>query len=50
MVVALGAARSIWAKVADQTDKNVANFNGDDPLALLKDGEVHDMVRRHFGT
>ncbi|MCA2486523.1 nuclease, partial [Vibrio alginolyticus] len=23
---------------------NVANFNGDDPLALLKDGEVHDMV------
>ncbi|HHX8284643.1 TPA: ExeM/NucH family extracellular endonuclease [Vibrio diabolicus] len=31
-------------KVADYTDKNVANFNGDDPLALLKDGEVHDIL------
>ncbi len=30
--------------VADHTDKNVANFNGDDPIALLKDGAVHDVL------
>ncbi|WP_229613247.1 ExeM/NucH family extracellular endonuclease [Vibrio parahaemolyticus] len=43
-VLAHGDASDAIKAVADQTDKNVANFNGDDPLALLKDGEVHDMV------
>lgn len=43
-VLAHGSASTAIQAVADITDKNVANFNGDDPLALLKDGEVHDIV------
>ncbi|MCF7479226.1 ExeM/NucH family extracellular endonuclease [Vibrio sp. J2-4] len=43
-VLAHGDASEAIKAVADYTDKNVANFNGDDPLALLKDGEVHDIL------
>lgn len=43
-VLAHDDAREAIKAVADYTDKNVANFNGDDPLALLKDGEVHDIL------
>ncbi|MDU9595397.1 MULTISPECIES: ExeM/NucH family extracellular endonuclease [Vibrio] len=43
-VLAHGDASEAIKAVADDTDKNVANFNGDDPLALLKDGEVHDIL------
>ncbi|MGY0617635.1 ExeM/NucH family extracellular endonuclease [Vibrio sp. FJH11] len=43
-VLAHGDASAAIQAVADITDKNVANFNGDDPLALLKDGQVHDIV------
>lgn len=43
-VLAHGNASDAIQAVADITDKNVANFNGDDPLALLKDGELHDIL------
>ncbi len=43
-VLAHGDASEAIKAVADYTDKNVANFNGDDPLALLKNGEVHDIL------
>lgn len=43
-VLAHGDASEAIKAVADYTDKNVANFNGDDPSALLKDGEVHDIL------
>ncbi|HHX8442473.1 TPA: ExeM/NucH family extracellular endonuclease [Vibrio diabolicus] len=43
-VLAHGDASEAIKAVADYIDKNVANFNGDDPLALLKDGEVHDIL------
>ncbi|MGR5235052.1 ExeM/NucH family extracellular endonuclease [Vibrio rotiferianus] len=43
-VLAHGDASDAIKAVADITDKSVANFNGDDPLALLKDGEVHDII------
>ncbi|GLR03748.1 nuclease [Vibrio hyugaensis] len=43
-VLAHGDASDAIKAVADITDKSVANFNGDDPIALLKDGEVHDII------
>lgn len=43
-VLAHGDASDAIKAVADVTDKSVANFNGDDPIALLKDGEVHDII------
>lgn len=43
-VLAHGDASDAIKAVADTTDKSVANFNGDDPIALLKDGEVHDII------
>ncbi|HHP0482015.1 TPA: ExeM/NucH family extracellular endonuclease [Vibrio campbellii] len=43
-VLAHGDASDAIKVVADHTEKSVANFNGDDPIALLKDGEVHDII------
>ncbi|WP_050910992.1 ExeM/NucH family extracellular endonuclease [Vibrio campbellii] len=43
-VLAHGDASDAIKAVADHTEKSVANFNGDDPIALLKDGEVHDII------
>ncbi|WP_191118147.1 ExeM/NucH family extracellular endonuclease [Vibrio campbellii] len=43
-VLAHGDASDAIKAIADITDKSVANFNGDDPIALLKDGEVHDII------
>ena len=43
-VLAHGDASNTIKSVADKTDKNVANFNGDDPIALLKNGAVHDII------
>ena len=43
-VLAHGDASDTIKSVADKTDKNVANFNGDDPIALLKNGAVHDII------
>ncbi|MDF5485284.1 lamin tail domain-containing protein, partial [Vibrio parahaemolyticus] len=43
-VLAHGDASDTIKAVSDITDKSVANFNGDDPIALLKDGEVHDII------
>ncbi|MFN1584176.1 ExeM/NucH family extracellular endonuclease [Vibrio rotiferianus] len=43
-VLAHGDASDAIKAVADITDKSVANFNGDDPIALLKNGEVHDII------
>ncbi|WP_045389439.1 ExeM/NucH family extracellular endonuclease [Vibrio rotiferianus] len=43
-VLAHGDASDAIKAIADITDKSVANFNGDDPIALLKDGEVHDVI------
>ncbi|HHF0520851.1 ExeM/NucH family extracellular endonuclease [Vibrio alginolyticus] len=43
-VLAHGDASDTIKAIADITDKSVANFNGDDPIALLKDGEVHDII------
>ncbi|KAA8598348.1 MULTISPECIES: ExeM/NucH family extracellular endonuclease [Vibrio] len=43
-VVAHGDSSAAITAIADFTDKSVANFNGDDPLALLKNGEVHDIL------
>ncbi|MCA2485746.1 MULTISPECIES: ExeM/NucH family extracellular endonuclease [Vibrio] len=43
-VLAHGDASDAIKAVAGITDKSVANFNGDDPIALLKDGEVHDII------
>ncbi|AQM68697.1 Endonuclease/Exonuclease/phosphatase family protein [Vibrio campbellii] len=43
-VLAHGDASDAIKAVADHTEKSVTNFNGDDPIALLKDGEVHDII------
>ncbi|EJU9539200.1 ExeM/NucH family extracellular endonuclease [Vibrio alginolyticus] len=43
-VLAHGDASDTIKAVSDITDKSVANFNGDDPIALLKDDEVHDII------
>lgn len=43
-VLAHGDASDAIKAVADYTEKSVTNFNGDDPIALLKDGEVHDII------
>ncbi|CAE6927144.1 extracellular nuclease [Vibrio sp. B1FIG11] len=43
-VLAHGDASDAIKAVADHKEKSVANFNGDDPIALLKDGEVHDII------
>lgn len=43
-VLAHGDASDAIKAVADHTEKSVTNFNGDDPIALIKDGEVHDII------
>ncbi len=44
-VVANKSANQAILDVADLVDpSSVTSFNGDDPIALLKDGEVHDLL------
>lgn len=43
-VVANPSANDAIKATADQLDGYATGFNGNDPIALLKDGEVHDVI------
>ncbi|MEH0760347.1 ExeM/NucH family extracellular endonuclease [Vibrio sp. 16] len=43
-VVAHSDASDAIKAVAGNLNTGVSNFNGDDPIALLKDGAVHDVI------
>jgi predicted extracellular nuclease len=44
LVIANSNANSDILAVADETDDSVINFNGNDPVALLKNGQVYDVI------
>lgn len=43
-VVAHSQASDEIKAVAGNLNSDVANFNGDDPIALVKDGQLHDVI------
>lgn len=43
LVVANAKANEEILKLTDIKDSSVASFNGNDPVALLKDGQLHDV-------
>ena len=44
VVLANSGANSAIKALSNDTDNSVTSFNGDDPIALLKDGAVHDLL------
>ncbi|SHO54783.1 ExeM/NucH family extracellular endonuclease [Vibrio quintilis] len=50
LVIANSQANSDILAVTDETNNTIASFNGNDPVALLKDDEVYDMIGSMGGS
>ncbi|CAM3565135.1 Endonuclease/Exonuclease/phosphatase family protein [Vibrio aerogenes CECT 7868] len=50
LVIANSQANSDILAVSDMTDDTMTSFNGNDPVALLKDDEVYDVVGSMGGS